>query len=59
MGLMVKLTIVGLRVAMGTTIPVTTLTVKVDKCNTLLTVLGTATLLRCWGVYGLTSIHSV
>jgi len=56
---MVKCALVGLRMAMGTTIPVATLAVKVDKCNTLLTVLGEATLLRCWWVYGLTSIHSV
>jgi hypothetical protein len=42
---MVKLTIMGLRMAMGTTIPVTAFTVKVDKCNTLLTVIGATALL--------------
>ena len=45
MSLMVKLTIMGLRMAMGTTIPVTAFAVKVDKCNTLLTVIGETALL--------------
>jgi hypothetical protein len=53
MGLMVELTIMGLRMAMRTTIPVTAFAVKVDKCNTLLTVIGATALL------GLrSSIHS-
>ena len=49
MGLMVKLTIVCLGMAMGTTIPITAFAIKVDKCNTLLTVICKTTLLgRCY-----------
>ena len=51
---MVELTIMGLRMAMGTTIPITTFAIKVDKCNTLLTIIGTATLLglQCSCIHG-------